>query len=60
MSPQEASMMMQLLKLAGVQPVDQADDQPRAGNRYESNHTTGGDQEHSSVMTKWVHKRWQE
>ena len=47
-SPQEASMMMQLLKLAGVQPVDQAmiNQEPEAGENPahgEPGHSCGHD-----------------
>ena len=57
-SPQEASMMMQILKLAGVQQVDQAmiSQEPEAGEN-----PAHGEPGHSAVMTmQWVHRKWAE
>ena len=47
-SPQEASMMMQILKLAGVQPVDQAmiSQEPEHDHDGMTHSHAGGDQEH--------------
>jgi hypothetical protein len=47
-SPQEASMMMQILKLAGVQPVDQAmiSQEPEHDHDGMTHSHPGGDQEH--------------
>jgi len=48
-SPQEASMMMQILKLAGVQPVDQAmiSQEPEHDHDGMTHSHAGGDQDHS-------------
>jgi hypothetical protein len=48
-SPQEASMMMQILKLAGVQPVDQAmiSQEPEHDHDGMSHSHAGGDQDHN-------------